>query len=131
MTSATDFASIQNTVFNYAMIITYILYFLIAIGLNTTAPQYLSTLQFFIKLYISGFLIYRFNFFRKITKFTDFDRKVSLSAGMFLLTTTLVDHFIYQPKSNATNTPTPVTPTPVTPTPVTPDPTNNPNTQAQ
>lgn len=106
MASGKDFASIQNTVFNYAMIITYILYFLIAIGLNTTAPQYLSSLQFFIKLYISGFLIYRFNYFRKIPQFTDFDRKVSLSAGMFLLTTTLIDHFVYQPKSNATNTPT-------------------------
>lgn len=123
MSSSKDFASIQNTVFNYAMIITYILYFLIAIGLNTTAPQYLSTLQFFIKLYISGFLIYRFNYFRKIPQFTDFDRKVSLSAGMFLLTTTLIDHFIYQPKST-----TPVTTTPVTTTPVT---TTTPNPPAQ
>ena len=104
MTNGKDLTSIQNTFFNYAMIITYILYFLIAIGLNTTAPQYLTTLQFFIKLYISGFLIFRFNYFRKIPQFTDFDRKVALSAGMFLLTTTLVDHFIHS--TSATNTTT-------------------------
>ena len=42
------------------------------------------------RLYISLFLIYRFNSFRTV-KFTDYDAKVSFSAGLFLLGTTAID----------------------------------------
>lgn len=106
MNNGTDFTSIQSTVFNIAMVITYVLYFVVAFGLSSSAPQHLSTMQFWIKLYISGFLIYRFNYFKKVYQFTDFDRKIAFSAGMFLLTTTIVDHFI-----NSTTTPPPPPPT--------------------
>lgn len=80
--------SIQNNAFNYIIFISYFLYFIIALGLSNTAPKYLHTLEFWVKIYVSLFLIYRFNFFQKI-KFSDLDRKVAFSAGLFLLSTTI------------------------------------------
>jgi hypothetical protein len=78
----------QNIAFNYVIIISYILYFVIALGLFSNAPHYLQTLQYWIKIYISLFLIYRFNFFQKV-KFSELDRKVAFSAGLFLFSTTI------------------------------------------
>lgn len=83
----------QNTAFNYIIIITYILYFAIAIGLFGKASKYLETLQYWIKIYVSLFLIYRFNPFKKI-KFSELDRKVAFSAGVFLLSTTIFGQII-------------------------------------
>lgn len=78
----------QNTAFNYIIIFSYLLYFIIALGLFSNAPHYLTTLQYWVKIYISLFLIYRFNFFNKV-KFNELDRKVAFSAGLFLLSTTI------------------------------------------
>ena len=92
-----DLTDFQNTIFNYVIIISYILYFLIFFGLSTSAPEYLETLQYWTKIYVSLFLMIRFNVFRKV-QFTDFDRKVAFNAGFFLLTTTLFDqimNFLY------------------------------------
>jgi hypothetical protein len=69
------------------------LYFIIALGLSSKAPEYLSTLDYFLKIYVSLFLIYRFNPFRKI-KFTELDRKVAFSAGFFVLATTTVNQIL-------------------------------------
>jgi hypothetical protein len=85
--------NIQNTIFNYVIFISYFLYFIIAFGFSTSAPQYLEDLQYWVKIYISIFLIYRFNFFRKI-QFTELDRKVAFSAGLFLFTTTIFDQIL-------------------------------------
>lgn len=85
--------NIQNTIFNYVIFISYFLYFIIALGFSTSAPQYLEDLQYWVKIYVSIFLIYRFNFFRKI-QFTELDRKVAFSAGLFLFTTTIFDQIL-------------------------------------
>ena len=79
----------QNTSFNIFIATSYILYICIVLGLTATAPQYLETLVYYIKIYISLFLLYRFNLFRDV-KFTDLDRKVAFSAGLFLFSTTIV-----------------------------------------
>lgn len=80
----------QEIGFNYIFYIIYFLYFLVAFGLSTSAPNYLSTLNFYIKLYVSLFLMYRFNPFRKV-KFTELDRKVTFSAGVFVFATTTIN----------------------------------------
>ena len=85
--------TIQNTIFNYVIFITYTLYFLIIFGISTRAPEYLETLQYWVKIYISLFLVIRFNFLRKVT-FTELDRKVAFTAGLFLLTTTIIDKIV-------------------------------------
>jgi hypothetical protein len=85
-----EFYTFQNNFYTIVVYITWILYFAIALGISVNAPEYLNTLQSFMKIYISLFLIYRFNSFRTV-KFTDYDAKISFSAGLFLLGTTAID----------------------------------------
>jgi hypothetical protein len=85
--------SIQNTIFSSVLVTSYILYFLIAIGVTNRAPQYLDTLQYWVKLYIAFFLVIRFNGYRNI-RFTDLDRRIAFQAGIFLLTTTFTSQFL-------------------------------------
>jgi len=67
------------------------LYAVSIIGLSTKAPKYIETLDGYIKIYICLFLIYRFNPFRSSIEFTELDRKIVFSAGIFLLTTTTIN----------------------------------------
>lgn len=85
-----DIHRLQNQAYDIVMYITWILYIVIALGLSANAPQYLEQLHSFIKIYISLFLIYRFNPFRRV-KFTELDGKIAFSAGVFLLGTTAID----------------------------------------
>ena len=84
---------LQNKIFDAVLYITYILYIVIALGLSANAPQYLDELQRYIKLYVSLFLIYRFNPFRRV-QFTGLDAKIAFNAGWFLLATTFVDSIL-------------------------------------
>ena len=59
--------------------------------MSTNAPAYLESLDSFVRIYISLFLLIRFNPFQKIV-FTDLDRKIGFSAGLFLFTTTTINH---------------------------------------
>jgi hypothetical protein len=88
-----DIHMLQTQAYDIVVYITWLLYIVIALGLSATAPQYLDVLQSFIKLYISLFLIYRFNPFRRV-KFTGLDAKIAFSAGVFLLGTTAIDGII-------------------------------------
>lgn len=83
----------QNQAYSLAMTITWILYIAIALGISASAPQYLYYLHSFIKIYISLFLILRFNPLRKV-KFTELDGKIAFSAGLFLLGSTAIDSFL-------------------------------------
>ena len=65
----------------------------ILFGISSKAPQYLDDLQYYVKIYVSLFLIYRFNPFRRV-KFTGLDAKVAFSAGVFLLTTTAINSIL-------------------------------------
>lgn len=93
MTLKYQLYTFQNKFYNIVMYITWLLYITIALGLSVNAPEYLDTLQSFMKLYVSLFLIYRFNPFRKV-KFTGLDAKITFSAGIFLLGTTAIDGII-------------------------------------
>jgi len=75
---------VQEHIFDFTFVIIYILYFLIALGLSTTAPKYLSFLDYYVKIYVSLFLIWRFNPFRDV-KFTSLDKKIVYNAGLFIL----------------------------------------------
>lgn len=89
MSFAKDLHRFQNKFFDLLTYITAILYIIIALGLSANAPEYLDYLNSFVKIYISLFLIYRFNPFRRV-KFTGLDAKISFSAGVFLLGTTAI-----------------------------------------
>jgi hypothetical protein len=88
-----DVHHLQEKIFQLIIYITWLLYILIALGLSANAPQYLDDLQYYVKIYISLFLIYRFNPFRQV-KFTHLDAKIAFSAGLFLLTTTAINNLL-------------------------------------
>jgi hypothetical protein len=79
----------QHVALNYTFYIFYILYFVIAFGLNDNAPQYLSWISAVFLVYLSTFLILRFNPWRN-TKFTEFDKTVAYNAGLQLLLSTII-----------------------------------------
>jgi len=84
---------IQNFWFNIFIVVTYLLYILFAVGIFKSAPQYLESLDYYVKIYISLFLLWRFNPFRTI-HFTELDRKIAFSAGIFLFTTSAVNQIL-------------------------------------
>ena len=78
-------------------IIIYVSYFLIVVsslGLSESAPKYLTDLDYYIRVYICLFLIWRFNPLRTHYEFTDLDRKIAFSAGAFILTTTALNQYL-------------------------------------
>lgn len=85
---------IQITIFNYIIFFSYALFFIAFFGIWANAPDYLDELQYWTKIYVSLFLIWRFNWFRNV-KFTELDKKIAFSAGLFLLTTTFINQILH------------------------------------
>lgn len=83
--------SLQYKLVDLIQLLTIIFYISISLQLSAFAPQYLSYLQFFLKIYVSLFLIYRFNDFRTV-KFTDLDRKIGFNAGIILIGSDIVNY---------------------------------------
>jgi len=81
---------VQTNFFYLFVFITYASYIALAIGVHFLSPKSLNTLDHYAKIYVSLFLLYRFNPFRKI-EFNELDRKIAFSAGLFLLTTTFIN----------------------------------------
>jgi hypothetical protein len=84
---------VQSQLFDGIIIVTWVLYIIIVLGLSASAPDYLDDLQYYVKIYISLFLIWRFNPFRQV-KFTYLDAKIAFNAGIFLIMTTFIGSFI-------------------------------------
>ena len=84
---------LQKHGFSVVIYLTWFLYFAILLGLSANAPQYLDDLQYYVKMYVSLFLIVRFNPFTRV-RFNELDGKIAFSAGVFLLTTTAINSFL-------------------------------------
>jgi len=78
----------QEKVVNFIIVVSYFFYVVIFFGLSTKAPKYLDELNFYFRLYICLFLLFRYNPIFKLSVFTDLDRKICFSAGIFILTST-------------------------------------------
>jgi len=86
----------QNVSFTLVIISFYILYTISILGLSRNAPHYIQTLDYYVKIYICLFLIYRFNPLRNKIEFTELDRKIAFSAGLFILTTSAINSIVAQ-----------------------------------
>jgi hypothetical protein len=86
-----DLYNIQNVGFNIFIIVSYFLLITANLGLWMSAPKYLILLNNIVSIYICLFLLYRFNPFRKKIQFTELDRKITFSAGLFLFTTKIMN----------------------------------------
>jgi hypothetical protein len=84
----------QERIFDIFFTISYILIFASFFGFSSSAPQYLVNLDYYVRIYICLFLLWRFNPFRKIENFTNLDRKIVFSAGLFILTTTALNDYV-------------------------------------
>jgi hypothetical protein len=85
---------IQLNFFNIFITISYLLIIISAFGLSKKAPQLLINLDYYIRIYICLFLLWRFNPLREKYEFTDLDRKITFSAGLFILTTTVLNKYL-------------------------------------
>lgn len=94
MSPKTVLHNFQNNMFDLIIFITYLLIFISAIGISETAPKYLDSLDYYIRVYICLFLLWRFNPLRESYEFTDLDRKIAFNAGAFILTTTALNKYI-------------------------------------
>jgi hypothetical protein len=86
--------TLQEKMFMFYIYLTYFLTIVSYLGLSSFAPKYLDDLNFYIKIYVCLFLIWRFNPFRKIS-FNDYDKKIAFHSGvLILMTTTLYSYFV-------------------------------------
>jgi hypothetical protein len=98
MDKLTDF---QDRIFTLFVYISYMLIIVSALGLSTTAPKYLESMDYYVRIYICLFLLLRFNPFRTNIVFTNLDRKIAFSAGLFILTTTIINQYLVDIKNTA------------------------------
>jgi len=89
---------IQENIFNIVIFISYILIVCSFFGLSSIAPHYLDNLDYYVRIYICLFLLWRFNPLRKIDIFTNLDRKIVFSAGLFILTTSALNEYVINVK---------------------------------
>jgi len=76
--------------YNYATYLSYILLFVTMTGLIYINPNYLNTLNLLIKVFISLFLIVKFNPFTKQETINKFDKEIAFSAGVYVLLSTSI-----------------------------------------
>lgn len=89
--------SIYKSIFLYGNMILYILSFFVIFGITTIAPIYLKYIRSFLQIYIGILLIILYNplTFKK-KDFTEFDRKLIFSSGIFLLLSSALISIIEQ-----------------------------------
>lgn len=80
----------HHKLFNYMLYVSYVLFIVAFTGIYSVDSTYLNTLNMLIKIYVSLFLIIRFNPYVDVKSDGDFDRRVAFSAGIFLLLTTSI-----------------------------------------
>jgi hypothetical protein len=88
----------QSFFFNIFIVLTYILIFISALGFTEKTEKYLTFMNNFISIYICLFLIYRFNPLRIPVDFTYLDRRIAFSAGLFILTTSVLTKYLTEIK---------------------------------
>lgn len=80
----------QEKIWDFVFYFSYFLYFLFVIGFANNAPEYLIVLNYYVQLYVSLFLLIRFNPFSKV-KFTELDKKIAFTGGLFIVSTTILN----------------------------------------
>ena len=101
MVSSKKLYSFQEQVFDIVFIILYLLIVISALGFSDNAQKYIEQLDYYIKIYVCLFLIWRFNPLRSHYEFTNLDAKISFTAGVVVLTTTALNRYLINLKHYA------------------------------
>ena len=91
--------SIQNNFFNVFIILSWSLIIISIFGFSQDAPKLLENIDYYIRIYICLFLMWRFHPFKTKYEFTELDRKIAFSAGLFILTTTALNQYLLYAKN--------------------------------
>ena len=84
----------QERTFDFTISIAFVLLIVTLFGFSQKAPEYLSIIDYYLKIYICLFLIWRFNPFRSKFQFTSLDAKISFNAGLFILASTALNEYL-------------------------------------
>lgn len=87
-------SSLTNTVLKYY---TYLFNFMIVsayIGIGITQPTWMTTVDYYLKIFVSIFLLYRFNSFRDKITFEELDRRIVFTAGVIIFTSTILNKIL-------------------------------------
>ena len=99
----------QETAFDGAFNVIYILAAGTAVGVfsqkeDATSQQIVELLDKYLKIYVSLFLVWKFNPLRSHYEFSRLDAKIGFAAGMFVLTTTTLNQYFLRLKTATTDT---------------------------
>ena len=85
----------HENLFLYLLYISWFIYGVALLGITVLAPQYLMVLKNILKIYISLFLIIKFNIYHKGNDYmSKFDKRISFTSGVFLLLTTTITDLV-------------------------------------
>jgi len=85
--------TLQNDGYSFIVIIIYILYVLALFGFSSHAPEYIKTIDYYVRIYIGVFLIWRFSFASTV-KFNELDKRIASAAGWFIVFSTFLNQFL-------------------------------------
>jgi hypothetical protein len=99
-----DFYNFEVKFLQYFSFITKLTVVLFIIGFFQSKPTLIIQFNFVVKIILALFLIYRFNNYRKHKiEFTELDRKVCYSAGIYIILISffdLINHYTHHIRSN-------------------------------
>lgn len=99
MFNSKNLYKIQDQLFNLFIFISWTLIIISALGFSKNAPKFLTDLNYYVSIYICLFLIWRFHPFKSHYEFTNLDRKIAFSAGLFIFTTTALNKYLVDTKN--------------------------------
>jgi hypothetical protein len=86
--------NIQEYFFDIFIYLSYLFLFLSLLGISFISPQFFVEVNNYVRIYICLFLMWRFNPLRSQDEFTNLDRKIAFSAGLFILSTTALNQYL-------------------------------------
>jgi hypothetical protein len=95
-----DPITLQLILYNLSSIVCFILIGLSTFNISNT-HNILINLEFYIKIYISLFLLWRFNMFRKDIHITELDKQLAFSCAFYLLSVTILNKIFMKYKEKA------------------------------
>lgn len=99
MNYSSAFHKFQEIIFNIFIAGSWTVIMLTSTGMFNQHPLIFDKIAFYMKIYICIFLIWRFNpispfFLNKPFIFTSLDRKIAFSAGLIILSTTVIKEYL-------------------------------------
>ena len=84
----------QEFLFDIIINVAFFLLIISILGFSQYSQKYLEYLDYYVRIYICLFLIWRFNPLRSTYEITSLDIKIAFNSGVFLLTTTALNQYL-------------------------------------